>query len=402
VALPTIATVVSEAAGGGAAALEHAYQELCEQLGGAPSWSLLCLSATHDLDAIREAWSRSAEGPLHGATSSGGVMTQRGMHPGGLGLFGIRDPQGAYGTRAPLGDDAAQAAQQALLGALEQAGRAGELPALLWLSCPPGVEERAIAGLQAVVGSGVAIAGGTAADDDIAGGWRLFDRDILGADVVVVSVLFPSMRHAMLFQSGFEPTTKRATVTGAEGRLLRTLDGRPAAEVYDAFTGGAIQPQCAAGEGTILGETSLFPLGRVVGDVHGTPYHLLSHPASVEAGGALALFTDVEVGDEVVLMRGSAERLVKRAGRLTEQAVALHDVAPERLLGGLVVYCAGCMMNVSERLDEVVAGIDQGMGHKPFLGTFTFGEQGCFVGGESRHGNLMITVLVFFEASGSG
>ena len=31
----------------------------------------------------------------------------------------------------------------------------------------------------------------------------------------------------------------------------------------------------------------------------------------------------------------------------------------------------------------------------PFLGSFTFGEQGCFPGGENRHGNLMISVLLF-------
>jgi hypothetical protein len=35
------------------------------------------------------------------------------------------------------------------------------------------------------------------------------------------------------------------------------------------------------------------------------------------------------------------------------------------------------------------------VGGKPFLGAFTFGEQGCFVGGENRHGNLMIATLVF-------
>jgi len=151
----------------------------------------------------------------------------------------------------------------------------------------------------------------------------------------------------------------------------------------------------------ILSETSLHPLGRVVGDVASAKYHLLSHPASVEADGSLALFTDIEVGDEVILMKGSSDRLVERAGRLARQVISLHSVPSERILGGLVIYCAGCMMNVSDRLGEVVDGLQTGLEQRPFLGTFTFGEQGCFVGGENRHGNLMITVLVFFDEGSS-
>jgi hypothetical protein len=53
------------------------------------------------------------------------------------------------------------------------------------------------------------------------------------------------------------------------------------------------------------------------------------------------------------------------------------------------------MLTVRDRIDQVVAGLDEGLGGAPFLGCFTFGEQGCFVGGENRHGNLMISVTVF-------
>ena len=348
-------------------------------------------------------WSEVCAGHVHGLTSSGGVMTEEGASQGrSMSLFGILDEEGSYGTSAALvEDDVTGAAQEALLAALGAAGRDGELPALIWMSCSPGYEEEVIAGLEEVVGDGVTIAGGSAADDAIAGQWRLFDREQLGADAVVISVMFPSMGQAVMFQSGFAPTEHVATVTAATGRLLQELDGRPAADVYDEWTGGAISSQRRAGEGMILSETSLHPLGRVVGDVASAKYHLLSHPASVEADGSLALFTDIEVGDEVILMKGSSDRLVERAGRLARQVISLHSVPSERILGGLVIYCAGCMMNVSDRLGEVVDGLQAGLEQRPFLGTFTFGEQGCFVGGENRHGNLMITVLVFFDEGSS-
>ena len=73
------------------------------------------------------------------------------------------------------------------------------------------------------------------------------------------------------------------------------------------------------------------------------------------------------------------------AGRLTADQVS----------GALVIYCAGCMLTVQDEMEEVAAEVREALGGKPFLGAFTFGEQGCFTGGENRHGNLMISVVVF-------
>jgi len=63
-----------------------------------------------------------------------------------------------------------------------------------------------------------------------------------------------------------------------------------------------------------------------------------------------------------------------------------------------VIFCAGCMLTVRERMDQVVLGLRDNLADVPFLGCFTFGEQGCFIGGENRHGNLMISVTVFARA----
>jgi hypothetical protein len=119
----------------------------------------------------------------------------------------------------------------------------------------------------------------------------------------------------------------------------------------------------------------------------------------VEPGGALSLFTDVGVGERLCLMEGSVDRVVARAGHIIEQTRRLHDVASEQLLGALVIYCAGCMMTVPDRLDEVVEGVNASLEGAPFLGAFTFGEQGRFLGGQNRHGNLMVAALLMYEAA---
>ena len=53
------------------------------------------------------------------------------------------------------------------------------------------------------------------------------------------------------------------------------------------------------------------------------------------------------------------------------------------------------MLTVQDQMDQVATEVRDALGGKPFIGAFTFGEQGCFIGGENHHGNLMISVVVF-------
>ncbi len=380
-----------------ALAVREAYGALVRELGGPPQWLFAQSSVQHDRESLRRALAVLDVSALHGSSSCLGVMTRAGVILEGpsLALFGLRDEDGSFGVGAATPDaDPAAAAGLALQRAIDAAGRQGEVPALVWLTAAPGQEEACIAGLEAVLGPEVPVVGGSAADDAVAGGWYQLTRDATYGDAVVVSALFPSGRIASAFQSGYTPTTTRGIVTRARGRTLLEIDGEPAAAVYDAWTGGAITEKLREG-GSVLADTSLFPLGRRVGEVGGAPYYRLAHPAAVHPDGAIDLFADIVEGDELVLMTGDVEALLSRAGRVAVDACALADLAPADVAGALVIFCAGCMLTVRDRMDQVVAGLTEGLGGAPFLGSFTFGEQGCFVGGENRHGNLMISVTVF-------
>jgi hypothetical protein len=325
-----------------------------------------------------------------------GIMTEAGAAiDGGLGLLGVRDREGSYGIgMAALDEDPAAAAGEALRRAIANAEREGELPALVWISAAPGHEERCIAGLERVIGGGVPIVGGSAADDAVAGAWYLVGSEASSSAAIVVSVLYPSTALYSAFGSGYAACDRRGRASAAEGRTLLAIDGRPAAQVYDEWTGGAITAALREG-GSVLASTTSFPLARRVGAAQGVDYHRLAHPESVSPEGGLRLFADVEVGDELVLMRGTSEALSERAGRVADDTLTLARCSNDAIAGALVIFCAGCMLAVREQLDEVVEGLRRSLGAAPFLGAFTFGEQGCFLGGENRHGNLMISVTMF-------
>jgi len=364
---------------------------------GAPDFVALHFGVGLDAaDLHTQARAVFGDAALHGGSSCLGVMGSDGVDidGAGLGAVAIWDATGSYGTAsADLGSDATAAAQAAAQAALAAAGRPGEMPDMVWLTVAPGREEQVLSGLRAVVGADTLIVGGSSADNDVSGGWAQFGPDGVHSDGVVVSVLFLSGPVASVYQSGYAPTGAQGTVTAVSGRRVMEIDGRPAAEVYRDWTGGAV-PLADTEPRSILAASTLWPLGRVTRHLAGVPFHLLAHPAVAHPDGSMDLFADMAAGDVIWQMQGSADSLVARAGRVAAQARADAGGA---VAGALVVYCGGCMLAVRDRMDEVHVGIAAALGDTPWIGIYTFGEQGMPVGDVSRHGNLMISCTVLAE-----
>lgn len=356
--------------------------------------------ALHQSIASRDAAPETAVNDstaLHGATSCKGAMTQAGPHvQGGLGAFAIWDADGDFGTALhPLGSDARAAAQAATEDALQAADRMGEAPDVIWLSCSPGQEEAILAGIEDVVGENVPILGGSAADDTVEGHWQVFNAAQSESDGVIVSVLFPSKPISFAFHSGYAPSAHTGTVTKADGRLLQEIDHRPAADVYRSWTKDGVIPTAVTERTAILSESTLFPLGLDLDTVGGVPFYLLAHPAGLHPDGTLELFADTQEGDRLTLMEGAPDQLAARAGKVAALAAQSGTIAPDNIAGALMVYCGGCMLAVQDRLDDVTGGITTALPNVPFMGVFTFGEQGMVLGERNRHGNLMISAIIF-------
>lgn len=366
---------------------------------GAPRWLAVHHSAQLDPEAVRAAFALAFPGTaLHGGTSCLGVMTGNGPFIAGgdgLGAFAVWDESGDYGVGvAPLGHDPRAAGRAAALAALDAAGRPGEAPDLVWLTATPGAEEAVLAGIEEAIGSATPVVGGSAADNDVTGGWAVFAGESVSRSGVVVSVLFPEGRTAVAFQSGYAPAGPSGIATRVEGRRLLEIDGRPARSVYAGWTGGKVVP-ADPGAASILAASTWSPLGREAGAVAGIPFHLLAHPATAEADGAVGLFADLRAGERLHLMAGEPASLAARAGRTARLALDAGRLAAEDVAGALVVFCGGSMLAMREGMGPVVEGLDRALGGAPFLGVFTFGEQGPALDGRNRHGNLMISATVF-------
>lgn len=382
-----------------AEATEIAMAEALQGLGDVnPSFLVLHMAAPHDADVARAAII-SRFGPsvvLHGGTSCLGVMTGAGAsieNGSGLGIAAFEDAEGDFGTGiAEIGADPAQAAARATRAALAQADRVGEAPELIWLTAAPGAEEAVLSGVESVVGKGSRIVGGSAADNSISGDWFVFDRANTYTNGVIVSVMFPSGSCASAYQSGYAPTKTSGIATKTDGRRVYEIDGAPARQVYAGWTGGAVSPSTPAAPEAILAKSTFSPLGRKAAEVADVPFYLLAHPATAYPDDSIEFFADIKEGEELHLMSGGVESLTSRAGRVAAQAVEQTD-GP--VAGALVIYCGGCMLAVQDHMDDVARGIDEALDGAPFLGVFTFGEQGPVLNCDNRHGNLMISCVTF-------
>ncbi|MFH7320010.1 FIST signal transduction protein [Desulfurivibrio sp. D14AmB] len=381
------------------AAVREACDTLLHKLGTPPTMVFAHWSIAHSAQTVGEEIARRfPDCRFHGASSCRGAMTEEGIlfkDGHGLALLGVADPGGAYGVASRgFADNPRQSAARAVLEAIADAGRPGEMPDLVRLLSTPGRESEVLAGIEDVLGPGIAIIGGSAADNEVRGEWKIISAGSCIGQGLSVGVLYPSTPVYFSFHNGYSPTDHRGTVTATHGRTITSIDHRPAAQVYNEWTKGLIGHVLPAG-GPVLNATTLNPLGRVVGHIGSVPYFNLAHPDRVSADGSLSTFADINPGEELVLMQGTVETLISRAGRVAQAASQGGHIPPEQISGALVTYCAGCMLTVKERIDEVVTSLNQAMANRPFLGSFTFGEQGCFTGGENRHGNLMISVIIF-------
>ncbi len=381
-----------------AAVLKDAYTNLENKLGGRPTWLAVHGTYQHSGEVITRTLASLAPGvPFQGGTSCLGVMTEAGYHSDqgvGLGLFGIRDPEGTYAVGTSESKTlSSYSGREAITKALEKAPP-NKPPALVWITCAPGDEEWILAGIEEGLGGAkTPVIGGSSADNTVEGNWYQLTNGQVLRNGVVVTAMYPSKPVRYAFDNSYIPTAHKGIVTKASGRTIYKINHRPAAEVYNEWTNGVVNGYLDGGN--ILAASTLYPLGRMAVWTQGAVHYQLSHPAAVVEDRALSLFTRVEVGEKIVLMESSARDLVNRIDRVTSRALAGITAPDRQIAGALVIYCAGCMLAVQNELPELAGRFSEALAGRPFLGLFTFGEQGCALLGENTHANLMMSAIVF-------
>ncbi|MFQ6010046.1 MAG: FIST signal transduction protein, partial [Candidatus Aenigmatarchaeota archaeon] len=339
---------------------------------------------------------------VYGGTSMLSVMTKDGIHvgeTGSLSMLAVSSPKIVFGVGGADVDEipsAREAGRAAIRTAIKNAGKEGEIPKLVLMTGSVGNEEELLLGIEDVVGKEVPIIGGSAGDNDLSGAWRQFANDKTYSNGIALTAVYTDLRVGWAYEAGYLRSEKEGTITRAEGRVIYEINNRPAAEVYNEWTGGVVSEELKTG-GTVLSKTSFYPLAKVIHKGEDV-YYLSIHPLSINLPEkSLTVFTNVEEGDRILLMHGTWELLLNRAQTTSHKAMISGGIEKGEAVFGIYTFCAGTMLAIPEdERPKMPLLVKNELGGAPFIGTFTFGEQGP-LGEGNHHGNLINSMIVFAE-----
>jgi len=391
----------STAEDGRAAALE-AVARSRTLLGKRPvSFVMVASSEGYDFDhvisGIRKGYGSGVK--IWGLTSHKGVITRDGWQKGkGLSVMAFSSDHMVFGVGDAELDNPEAAARAACQIAVKDAGRSpGEKPAMILMTASFGEEERLVDEIDAFFGGGVKIFGGSSGDNNLSGEWRQLSSRGVHKKGVVLTLIYTDLKIGTMYGNGigYVPTGKRGTVTRSEGRVIYEIDNRPAGEVYNEWLGGAISEKVKNG-GSLMFEGILNPLTQTVTSPDGTSHNLTIHAVEInKEDGALTSLAVSKAGEEISILRGSSDAHFNRPPIVAIMGRTDGRIAPGEVAGTLFFCCACTHMVLEGRVGGFIPMVNRVLNKAPFLGAFTFGEQGFIPGVGNRHQNLINSMIVF-------
>jgi len=365
----------------------EAAKEAAQGMQGA-KFAFLFSSVNYDqASLIRGVKSVMQGASIMGNTSFTGVITPQGFVGGDhfAGLLAFEGDDFTVGVAAAdRGDCPVASGEKAAREAMKKAGKK-EAPSCFFMAASPGEEEFYLKGITKVIGR-VPFFGGSAADNLMAGDWKLFADDFVTADGVAVAFFYTDKAFVNEYTGAYTETDKSGVITKVrDNRVLVEIDGVAAVTKYAEWSGKDIEKLKGA---ALLSETICNPLGVKdrLGDLIAIRHPTFSNDdLSMNVGSNLAKNT------AVIYMDGSVDGLVASAATTVEK---LKEKMPDAA-GYLLVHCGGRRAGFGDRVDEVARKIKQAAGDVPFLVEFSFGEFGFEADGNNTCGGLMLSYGAF-------
>ncbi|MBN2716009.1 MAG: FIST C-terminal domain-containing protein [Deltaproteobacteria bacterium] len=332
--------------------------------------------------------------PMLGTTSFLGVGSNKGYCPSPcasiLAFYG-NDAHFGTGFSAAASEQPFSQGEQMAQGALNRCGIPAAAARFAILFSAPGDESALLDGIYSVLPKKMPIVGGGIAGAEFPGDWRVWSEHHIGNQSAVLMVCDWPFELEAHFEGGYLKSGPSGIATQVENnRVIKTIDNRPAAEVYNEWMNGALSDKLEGG--SILVESSLKPLGVATQMEGGFTTFFLLHPKEILPDKSIELFASIQQGEEVHLMFSQKASLIKRTKRLAKTGIARGSFEADELIGALLIYCAGSLAVIEDNADALLDNFKEECA-APFIAGFTFGEVGCVQPGVYGHGNLMAGAL---------
>ena len=340
-------------------------------------------------ELLKGAKSELGTAPIIGCTSSGGIIVPDGYitsDHGFAGMMAMGDPDMTVGVAGlERGKDPRETGKKVAKLAMERAGKTCA-PAYFYMVASPAEEEFYAKGIADVIGE-VPFFGGSAADNAVAGDWKIFTQDAIFTDGVAVAFFYTDKPMSNVYTGAYHETVNSGIITEIKGnRTLVSIDGKPAIEKYAKWTGKKVNDLKG---GDLLVQTITAPLGVKdrLGDLVA-----IRHPMFGNDDLSMNIGNNLAVNTAVIQMECTVDELIDSTGKTLKE---VKKTLPADPAAYLLVHCGGRKLGIGDRIDEVAKKLKKEAAGVPFITIFTFGEYGTKDHGGNTCGGLMLSFTGF-------
>lgn len=308
-------------------------------------------------------------------SSTGGLILANGVASRGITIAGINSDDMDFGISA-LNDVASQDMHSNGFNLARKASQdmGGSPHKEVFISLSEGIEQNSsqfIRGVREALGLVFPVLGGVSSDDFKNKNLFQFFQDKVLRRSAVGLILGGSARLAIGCRHDFKPLGKPRTITRVEGPLIRTIDDKPAIEIYKHFLGPDAN---SIKDAPLNSYAAPYPLGVYLRE---PGQYLLRNIIDILDDGSILCHEGITTGCEVHLMISNNESCLASAtlaaklakGSLTERqpklVLVFESLARQKILGRDAVREIQAIRNV---LGQAV----------PLIGMCTYGEIGPF------------------------
>lgn len=354
--------------------------------------AIIYSSVKYDTDEmLKGAKSILGTAPIIGATSCGGIIVPDGYitsQNGFAGIMAIGDQETKVATAiSERGLNARQTGKKVAIEAMKKVGTDFP-PAYFMMVATPGDEEEYLKGIQDVIGE-IPCFGGTAADDDLSGEWRIYTEDAIISNGVAVAFFYTNKKMNNILDGKYHETINSGVITKVTGkRELDEIDGIQALKKYCEWTNKKVKD--VRGD-KLLTQSVLKPLGI---KTHNGETILIRHPMNGNTDYSINVGNDIAVNTAVIEMQVSKDELIKAPKYIMRDIKEKEERKP---IAYFMIHCGGRKMAIEGRIKELADNIKNESENVPFLVPFTYGEFGRGEHTSNLCGGLMISATAFYE-----
>ncbi len=361
-----------------------------------PKVSFLFTSCKSDIKQVVKGVRCATAAKIIGCTSSGGVIVPDGIvrsKEGFSSVLTLSDKDLTVGVAChEAGTSARAIGRKVAVDAVQNAGTT-RAPAYFFMVSSPKEEEEYLLGIQDVIGR-VPMFGGSAADDEIKGEWKIICNDKVISDGVAVAFFYTDNEIATAFSGKYDETDNVGIITKVEkGRTLAEIDGLSAFRKYAQWIGTS--PAKLKDE-NLLATAVMKPLG--VKAIQGN-LTLIKQPMYVEDMGTKTIMDDkIKLGNKVmektaiIQLETTVDKMIESNRKLLFEAKTKLYTTPGAFV---LINSAGRKMVQKERLEEVHKQLVEEAKGIPFIMPFTYGQFGYDEHSANCCGGLMMSFTAF-------